>query len=181
MKLPLLTVDNFSGILIIPTKSSVGTRDRRIDLIRIASPFPLWISCQKKLSIKKFNIEGHREIFLKIFLIIWFFFQTLEENVQKLNLSKNEWSCKIQLSLLLYLFLFLYQWFHKIINSQQCQKLHTGKIPKPTGYGDETKTYEMFMLPRELMVTSFELAFLPKKMDADLCDVSMHFPIFSML
>lgn len=41
LKLPLLTVDSFSGILIIPTKSSVGTRDRRIDLIRIASPFPL--------------------------------------------------------------------------------------------------------------------------------------------
>lgn len=41
IELPLLTVDNFSGILIIPTKSSVGTRDRRIDLIRIASPFPL--------------------------------------------------------------------------------------------------------------------------------------------
>lgn len=45
IKLPLFPVGSFSGILIIPTKSSVGTRERRIDRILIASPFPVWISC----------------------------------------------------------------------------------------------------------------------------------------
>lgn len=42
--LPLFKEGSFRGMLIIPTKSSVGTRERRIDLIRMASPFPVWIS-----------------------------------------------------------------------------------------------------------------------------------------
>lgn len=44
--LPLFREGSFNGMLIIPTKSSVGTRERRIDLIRMASPFPVWISCK---------------------------------------------------------------------------------------------------------------------------------------
>lgn len=43
--LPLFREGSFKGMLMIPTKSSVGTRERRIDLIRMASPFPAWMSC----------------------------------------------------------------------------------------------------------------------------------------
>lgn len=43
--LPLFREGSFKGMLMIPTKSSVGTRERRIDLIRMASPLPAWISC----------------------------------------------------------------------------------------------------------------------------------------
>lgn len=47
--LPLFSEGSFNGMLMIPTRSSVGTRERRIDLIRMASPFPVWISCNAGL------------------------------------------------------------------------------------------------------------------------------------
>lgn len=42
--LPLAMVGMWKGILITPTKSSSGIKDRRIDLILMASPLPAWIS-----------------------------------------------------------------------------------------------------------------------------------------
>ena len=50
--LPLFREGSFKGMLMIPTKSSVGTRERRMDLIRMASPFPVWISCKVGLESK---------------------------------------------------------------------------------------------------------------------------------
>lgn len=50
--LPLFRDGSFKGMLTMPTKSSVGTRERRIDLIRRASPFPVWISCRAGLESK---------------------------------------------------------------------------------------------------------------------------------
>ncbi|KAL0602946.1 hypothetical protein AAY473_029161 [Plecturocebus cupreus] len=44
LSLPLLREGSFKGILMIPTRSSVGTRERRMDLMRMASPFPVWMS-----------------------------------------------------------------------------------------------------------------------------------------
>lgn len=50
--LPLFREGSFKGMLMIPTKSSVGTRERRMDLMRMASPFPVWISCKVGLESK---------------------------------------------------------------------------------------------------------------------------------
>lgn len=47
--LPFFKDGSFRGMLMMPTRSSVGTRERRIDLIRRASPFPVWISCKARL------------------------------------------------------------------------------------------------------------------------------------
>lgn len=52
LPLPLFREGSFKGMLMIPTKSSVGTRERRMDLIRMASPFPVWISCKVGLESK---------------------------------------------------------------------------------------------------------------------------------
>ena len=52
LPLPLFREGSFKGMLMIPTKSSVGTRERRMDLIRMASPFPVWISCKGDLESK---------------------------------------------------------------------------------------------------------------------------------
>jgi hypothetical protein len=43
--LPLFREGSLRGMLMIPTRSSVGTRERRMDRIRMASPFPVWMSC----------------------------------------------------------------------------------------------------------------------------------------
>lgn len=42
--LPLAIVGIWNAMLMTPTKSPNGIRDRKIDLIRMASPFPAWIS-----------------------------------------------------------------------------------------------------------------------------------------
>lgn len=42
--LPFAIVGMWKGILITPTKSSKGIKDRRMDRILIASPLPAWIS-----------------------------------------------------------------------------------------------------------------------------------------
>lgn len=42
--LPFAMVGMWKAILITPTKSSSGIKDRRIDLILMASPLPAWIS-----------------------------------------------------------------------------------------------------------------------------------------
>lgn len=47
--LPLFREGSFRGMLMIPTRSSVGTRERRMDRIRMASPFPVWMSCNVRL------------------------------------------------------------------------------------------------------------------------------------
>lgn len=43
--LPLLTTGILSGMLIMPTRSSVGTKERKMARILRASPLPLFISC----------------------------------------------------------------------------------------------------------------------------------------
>lgn len=45
---PLLTMGIFGGMLMIPTRSTVGTRERRMARIRSASPFPALMSWKRE-------------------------------------------------------------------------------------------------------------------------------------
>lgn len=47
--IPLLMIGILSGILMIPTRSSVGTSERRMARIRRASPLPLLMSWRQKM------------------------------------------------------------------------------------------------------------------------------------
>ena len=58
---PLLVMGILSGILIIPTRSSVGTRERKMARIRRASPFPLLMSWRREKEMKIGKIGGSTE------------------------------------------------------------------------------------------------------------------------
>lgn len=71
--LPLFREGSFKGMLMIPTKSSVGTRERRIDLIRMASPFPVWISCNARLENKIKELLHSHSTPSKSLAVKWFY------------------------------------------------------------------------------------------------------------
>lgn len=74
--LPLFREGSFKGMLMIPTKSSVGTRERRIDLIRMASPFPVWISCNAGLENKIKEVPTLVPPPSKSLAVKWFYLRT---------------------------------------------------------------------------------------------------------
>ncbi len=47
---PLASVGIRNGMLITPTRSSMGMSERRMARIRMASPFPAWISWRRRIT-----------------------------------------------------------------------------------------------------------------------------------
>lgn len=58
--IPLLTTGIFRGMLMMPTRSTVGTRERKMARIRSASPLPVLISCERNIQVR----PGQRSLLL---------------------------------------------------------------------------------------------------------------------